>query len=97
MKLFKGVFPAVVTPFTEGGTAIHIEGFRRIVDHLLEQGVHGLFVGGTTGEGPSLTVDERELLTKIAVEKARNHDAVVIIHCSCNNPALAIQSARNAD
>ena len=60
MKI-EGVLTAIVTPFThEGG--LDLSALDRIVDRQIEAGVSGIVVAGTTGEGSSLSDDEREAL-----------------------------------
>lgn len=53
-----GIYAAAVTPFDESGRPSH-EQFQNVLQFLAQQGCHGVFVSGTTGEGPSLTVEER--------------------------------------
>ncbi len=43
-----------------GDGALNLDQVDPIVDHLIGSGVQGLYVCGTTGEGPSLTTAERE-------------------------------------
>ena len=63
---FHGVIPPVVTPRSADGS-IDTHSLTRVTKHLLEGGVHGLFVLGSSGEVPYLTSSERELvLTTIA-------------------------------
>ena len=49
-----GIFPPLVTPLTDRDT-LDVTGFERLTEHVLAGGVHGLFLLGTTGEGPSLS------------------------------------------
>jgi 4-hydroxy-tetrahydrodipicolinate synthase len=68
MKAIEGVITAMATPFEESG-AVDVEAGRRLAAHLLEQGSHGLVVGGTTGECPTLTDEETiELLRGVRAE-----------------------------
>ncbi len=53
MKEFAGIIPPVVTPVTAGQT-LDIPGLERLLEHMISGGVHGLFILGTTGEGPAL-------------------------------------------
>jgi len=48
----------MVTPLL-GQDVLDVEGLERVVDHLLAGGVHGIFLLGTTGEGPSLSYKVR--------------------------------------
>jgi 4-hydroxy-tetrahydrodipicolinate synthase len=68
MKQIQGVLTAMATPFDEAG-AVDTDAGRRLAAHLLEHGSHGLVVGGTTGECPTLTDEETiELLTAVRGE-----------------------------
>ncbi|MBP3043642.1 dihydrodipicolinate synthase family protein [Arthrobacter jiangjiafuii] len=58
---FHGVIPPVVTPRTADGR-IDTASLTRLTKHLIEGGVHGLFVLGSSAEVPYLTNDERELV-----------------------------------
>ena len=44
----KGVIPPIITPLTDDGE-VNYEVLRQMVNHLIDQGVHGLFPLGTTG------------------------------------------------
>lgn len=61
-----GIVPPMTTPFDEGGN-IDEKAFCADVDYLLEAGVHGLAVGGSTGEGHTLSLAELLQLNKKAV------------------------------
>ena len=65
----RGITPPMTTPFTETG-AIDEAAFRAETRFLLDAGVHGLAVGGSSGEGHALSTDEVCRLTEIAVEEA---------------------------
>lgn len=69
-KTIEGIIPAVVTPFDENEN-VDEAGFRRIINYLIESGVHGLFPVGSQGEFFSLTNEEKRRLMDIAVEEAR--------------------------
>ncbi len=69
-KPIEGIIPAVVTPFDEKED-VDEGGFRKILNYLIESGVHGLFPVGSQGEFFSLTNEEKKRLIDIAVEEAR--------------------------
>ena len=48
-----GIIPPMITPLLENG-CLDIIGLHNLITHVLEGGVHGIFLLGTTGEGPSL-------------------------------------------
>jgi 4-hydroxy-tetrahydrodipicolinate synthase len=68
MKELRGVLTAIATPFDESG-AVDNDAARRLAAHLLEHGSHGLVIGGSTGECPTLTDGETiELFRAIRAE-----------------------------
>ena len=70
MPLFKGVVPPVVTPLTEN-FEVDYASFTRVLDHLLDAGVHGLFVLGSTSE----VVFHDEATRRKIIEHAVKHVA----------------------
>ena len=74
---FRGVLPALITPFTEDGTSIDEVSLVAIVDRLVAGGVAGLVPGGSTGEFTTLTTAERRRLVEITVEAAAGRVPVV--------------------
>jgi 4-hydroxy-tetrahydrodipicolinate synthase len=76
MKEIRGVITAMATPFDESG-AVDADAGRRLAVHLLEHGSHGLVVGGTTGECPTLTDEETIELFKAV--RAEVGDEVLLV------------------
>jgi 4-hydroxy-tetrahydrodipicolinate synthase len=74
---FHGVLPALITPFTEDGSAIDTEALGALVDRVIDGGVAGLVPGGSTGEFTTLTHDERRHLIDATVSAARGRIPVV--------------------
>ena len=68
-ETIRGIVPPMTTPFTAQG-GIDGKAFRAQVRFLLERGVHGLAVGGSTGEGHTLSTAELRQLVDMAVEEA---------------------------
>ena len=64
-----GIIPPLTTPFDEDGN-VYEEGLRRLVDFQIEKGVHGLFICGTYGSGPIMTVAQRQQVAEIVVDQA---------------------------
>ena len=82
MREWKGVVPAMVTPLKHGGKILDVDALREYCDFLCERKVDGVFCGGTTGEGPLLSLDERRKLAEETV--SRLHGKVrVIIQTGC--------------
>jgi 4-hydroxy-tetrahydrodipicolinate synthase len=67
---FKGIIPPIITPFHEDGS-IDRDGFVAVMEHLIGAGVHGIVVGGTTGEYYAQSRDERVGLLKLAATCAK--------------------------
>jgi len=66
----EGIYVAMLTPFTDKGT-INEEELRRIVEFLIESGVHGLFPVSSVGEFIHLTREEKILMMEIIVDQNR--------------------------
>lgn len=64
---FTGVIPPVVTPFKDG--QVDYGSLGRVIDFLIEGGMNGLFVGGSSGEVAYLTDAERDAVVKFTVER----------------------------
>ena len=73
--MFKGVITALVTPFRND--AVDEEALRRLVDEQIRAGVDGLVPVGTTGESPTVTVEEHIRIIKIVVEETRTRVPVI--------------------
>lgn len=87
MTIIRGILPALITPLTAEGK-IHTETQRALVNYLIDQGVHGFFVNGGTGEGLLLGADERKLALETVLD-AVNGRVPVIAHIG----ALATETA----
>ncbi len=67
---FRGIIPPIATPLLDEERLDHA-GLERLVEHILAGGVHGLFVLGSTGEGPSLGYRlRRELVERVSEQVA---------------------------
>ncbi len=87
-KQIYGMIPPIVTPFKEDGSIDEIL-LRREMDYLISAGVHGLSVGGSTGEGPTLRDEELTYLLTIAKEHVRPDMPVVCgIMRTCTRDAV---------
>jgi 4-hydroxy-tetrahydrodipicolinate synthase len=65
-----GVIVPVITP-VDPDDRVDEESFRKIIRHVIEGGVHGLFVGGSAGEGPLLAEKEWARMMEIALDENR--------------------------
>ena len=63
-----GIIPPMVTPLLDRDT-LDVTGLKRLIEHILGGGVHGLFILGTTGETPSLSHRLRhELIERVCAQ-----------------------------
>jgi dihydrodipicolinate synthase/N-acetylneuraminate lyase len=74
---WQGYWAACPTPYGEQGE-LELDLLRALLDCYLEQGIHGVFVNGTTGEWFSQTDDEREQVAQAAVAHVAGRIPVVI-------------------
>jgi 2-keto-3-deoxy-L-arabinonate dehydratase len=75
-SVIRGIVPIVPTPFSDDG-AVDLPSLRRLVDHLVDAGVHGLAVLGVASEVYALTDAERIAIVETAVEQAAGRLPVV--------------------
>jgi N-acetylneuraminate lyase len=91
----QGLVAATHTPFGDDG-ALNLAVVEHQAEHLLRTGVTAAFVGGTTGESHSLTLDERRALTDRWAQVLRNSPLKLIVHvganCLADAAALAAQA-----
>ena len=78
----KGIITAMVTPFDEN-QKINETAARQLVDKLISQGVHGLFILGTNGEFHVLSDDEKVEFAKIVIDQAAHRVPVYVGAGAC--------------
>lgn len=78
----KGIITAMVTPFDEN-QKINETAARQLVDKLIGQGVHGLFILGTNGEFHVLSDDEKVEFAKIVIDQAAHRVPVYVGAGAC--------------
>ncbi len=94
-QLSYGVTPAMATPVVDESGEVALDVVSELVDFLIDKGVKGLFVGGTTGEGILLAQDQRRKLHERAVEAADGR-AAVLVHVGAMPTSAAVELARHA-
>lgn len=73
----EGIFPALVTPFTDDGKSVDEERLRALVRRCVEQGVHGVVPCGTTGESVNVSVEEKKHVIKIVIDEVNDKVPVI--------------------
>lgn len=94
MRELKGIYPAIVTPFDDGGS-FNPGAMRRIVRHQLGAGADGFYVCGGTGEGLLLTLEERRAAIECVLDEVGGR-AGVIAHIGAFQTAETLVGARHA-
>jgi dihydrodipicolinate synthase/N-acetylneuraminate lyase len=93
---FEGVIPALVTPFNKNTEEIDYPAIGKITDRLIQQGIGGLFVCGSTGEWWAMTAVERMKVVDAAVAAAKGRTKIMV-HCGANSTREAIALAQHAE
>lgn len=98
MKLYelRGIIAATFTPFHRDGS-FNPAPIERYASFLSASGIKAVFIGGTTGESHSMSLDERRALTRRWMEVARGSELDVIVHVGSNCLADARDLASQAD
>ena len=91
--MFKGSFPALVTPFKNG--AMDLDALKKLVDWHIAQGSHGLVPVGTTGESPTLSHAEHRMVIEEVIKDAKGR-VPVIAGAGSNNTAEGIELIQHA-
>jgi len=80
--LFSGVIPALLTPHTESGE-LDTASIAPLVEYLIESGVNGFYVCGSTGEGMSMSVDERKQMLEGVMVACGGRVPVMVMVGAC--------------
>lgn len=89
-----GVTPAMATPLVPGTYDVNVRVVPQLVDFLIDAGVKGIFVGGTTGEGVLLDDEQRKVLHEATVAAARGR-VPVLVHVGTQRTENAIALAEH--
>lgn len=92
--MFHGSMPALVTPFADG--KLDLDALKKLVEWQIESGSSGLVPVGTTGESPTLSHDEHDLVVTEVVKTAAGR-VPVIAGAGSNSTAESIRLAQHAE
>ncbi len=92
--MIRGVLLPIITPFDEK-IRVDEEILRQLVDFHIGAGVQGLFVLGSTGQGPAMSMDERKKTAAIALDQARSR-VPVAIHVGTADTESTVELAEHA-
>ena len=91
----RGAFTALVTPFSEDGSAIDFDAYDKLVEAQISGGISGLVPCGTTGETPTLTDSEQRELVKRTVSVAKGR-VPVLVGTGSNSTKKSIDASKAA-
>lgn len=74
--MFEGAYTAIVTPYNTDGKVDYVK-FKVLIERQIQGGIDGIVPVGTTGESPTLNVDEHKKVLETAVAACRGHIKVI--------------------
>ncbi len=92
---YSGIFPAFYACYDEKGD-ISPDRVQALTEYLIDKGVNGLYVGGSSGECIYQSVAERKLLLENVMAAAKGR-ITIIAHVACNNTADSMELAAHAE
>ncbi len=95
MKKLTGLIAAPHTPF-DSSNNVNFEEIDKITKHLIKDGVKGIYVCGTTGEGIHCSVEERKAIAERWVS-ASNNQLDIIVHTGALSIVDTLELTRHAD
>ena len=90
----KGSIPALVTPMLEDGS-VDYDTLRKLIDWHIAEGTDAIGVVGTTGESPTVNVEEHCEIIRVSVEQAKGR-VPIMAGCGANSTSEAIELAKFA-
>lgn len=91
---FSGIYIPLITPLAKN--KVDYRALRRLVNHYVKQGAHGLVPCGTTGESPTLTYEEHKRIIEVTVEAAAGR-VPILAGTGSNETTKAIEFTKHAE
>lgn len=82
MVEFEGTFVVVVTPFSSN-EELDIESLKANIDYYVKNGIHGIVVGGSTGEFAALSIQEHKKIIETVVDRVNKRVSVIAGTAAC--------------
>lgn len=92
---YKGIVPAFYACYDKDGN-IDKETVRKFARHLINIGVNGLYVGGSSGECIYQTVEDRKIVLEEVMKETKG-EVFIIAHVACNSTKESIELAKHAE
>lgn len=94
-KELYGIIPPLTTPFTPEGD-VYEAGLRELVDFQAGAGTHGLFICGTYGSGPIMTLEERMQVHEIVMDQNQGR-MTIVAHVGTTSTTQSVALAQHAE
>jgi N-acetylneuraminate lyase len=95
LNKYRGIFPAFYACYEDNGD-ISPERTQKFTEYLIEKGVHGLYVGGSSGECIYQNIEERKIVLE-SVMKAAKGKITIIAHVAAPSTRDSIELAKHAE
>lgn len=95
LKDFKGIIPAHLTTFDEN-MKFDPKRSKQLIDFAIEMGAGGLYLTGSNGMGPMMSVAERKEVTQVTMEQVAGR-VPVVVHVGAPSSCMSIDMAKHAD
>lgn len=95
LEKYHGIIPAFYACYDNDGK-VCVERTKKLARHLVNKGVKGLYVGGSSGECIYLEKEERMLTLEAVMEEVKG-ECTIIAHVACNNTEESCQLAAHAE
>ncbi len=95
-RRLQGIFSILPTPFTGEDERVDLDGLRRVIDLIIDEGVHGVALLGVASEFYKVTDDERRQMIEATIEQTAGR-VPVIVNITRHATAAAVQDARDAE
>lgn len=95
VKKLQGIVPPVITVFNSE-EEIDREKTEKFIQHLIDEGVHGIFVAGSTGESSLMNMNQRKEIIDIGVQAAKGQ-VPLLAGTGHNSTAIAIELSKYAE
>lgn len=92
---FKGIMPALITPFDENGK-LKQDTVRRLIDMEISERVDGFYICGHTGEGPVISSETRMNMAEVVMDHVKGR-GVVINHIAAADVQEAVNLAKHSE
>ncbi len=95
IRKFQGIMPPAITVFDKEGE-IDREKTKKFIQHLINEGVHGIFIAGSTGEATLMNLDQRKEIIDIGVEAAAGK-VPLLAGTGHNSTRIAVELSKYAE